>query len=138
MKNTPEYQKAIQDEKKREKEWRESKQGAFESSFVHIDFAKAEGCENSPSWLSDDGVGVERVINKLDRKYNAKRERLIEETKAKRIKIARRRLVRNLPGLLDVFNLVIKNGTNRKESIWEMISKKQMSGKLQKSNIGVT
>ena len=41
----------------------------------------------------------------------------------RRIKVARMRLSRKFPELVEVFNLVVKNGKNRRESIAELVAR---------------
>ena len=130
------YRQAIEREKEREKKWRKTKQGAFESSFLHLDFAAAENCENSPGWLADGGAGVKRLYNGLDGKFDGGCE--YYPNRLKRLEAARKRIKREHPKWLEVFDLIIKNGKNRKESIWSMTSKRLKNGRLQKSDIGTT
>ena len=47
----------------------------------------------------------------------------------RRIKVARRRLARNFPELIEVFNLVVKNGKNQRESIAELASHRKLDRK---------
>ena len=44
-----------------------------------------------------------------------------DDTRRKRLNRARMAVTRNMPECLTTFRLVIKNGTNRKESIWELM-----------------
>lgn len=121
-------------ERDRERERRKAEQGKFEASFLHIDHVKAEMLEKSPPWLSDRGSGVERLVDAIDGVndlswYN------------RRLKVARETLRRAHPELLEVFDLIVKNGKNRKESIWEMVKsalRKPLSGTLRESVIGNT
>ena len=113
------YAYALKLERDRERLTRKTEQGAFESSFAHIenDFNEDEDDgEIIKTWESDHGAGVERMIRELDdepgRKYAT--------TKAdyqKKKDTAVKRLRRNHPELVPVLLLVIKNGKNRKESI---------------------
>ena len=59
--------------------------------------------------LSDEGKGAEAVRSFDERKNGSYYTR--------RIKVARMRLSRKHPELLEVFNLIMKNGKNRRESI---------------------
>ena len=118
-------------ENKREAKHRKSKQGGFESSMVFMDFGLAEGSEETPAWLSDGGAGARAVYAHADR-YAIASER------ARRLKTARERLRRHNPDLLDVFNLIVKNGSNRKESIWWLMSKRPINGTPQESSTGNT
>ena len=78
--------------------------------------------------LSDEGVGVERIISFDDPP---------EPTHDQRVKAAMNRL-RAHPELQRTLRLIIKNRDNRKESIWEMMSKKRTLGKLRKCGIMLT
>ena len=118
-------------ENKRQAKHRKSKQGGFESSMVFMDFGLAEGSEETPAWLSDGGAGARAVYDYADR-YAIASER------ARRLNTARKRLRRHHPELLDVFNLIVKNGSNRKESIWWLMSKRPINGKPQESSTGDT
>ena len=102
-------------ERDRERYWRnETEQGRFESSFRHIDHCHFEAMEESPSWLSDNGAGVETIIDAVDSKTR--------KTRYGRLLRKARDHVRNkAPHLLEELNLIIKNGSNREESIWEMM-----------------
>ena len=50
----------------------------------------------------------------------------------RRIKAARRRLSRNCPELVEVFNLVVKNGKNRLESIAELALRHHVENEVAK------
>ena len=76
----------------------------------------------SPKWLSDGGKGVEDIIAACDGET--------DETRHMRcIKIAREKLRRAHPELVEVFNLIVKNGSNRKESIWQLMSRSRANGR---------
>ena len=124
-----EYQKALKRERDREYHRRESDQGMFEASFVHLDFDEAETREKSPKWLSDKGEGVEAIVRAVDGEDG-------ESRYARCIKNARERLRRAHPELVEVFNLVVQNGSNRKESIWTMVSRKRTNGRQQETDTG--
>lgn len=115
-----EYQKALKRERDREYHRRESDQGMFEASFVHLDFDEAETREKSPKWLSDKGEGVEAIVRAVDG----------EPTREERISSARKRLVESAPRLVEVFDLIMENGKNREESIWQL-AKRMMRRKRQ-------
>ena len=92
--------------------------GKFQESMLHIehdfDFQRIENSDEDPrnAWISDRGADAEKVRSFDERKYGSYYTR--------RIKVARRRLARNFPELVEVFNLVVKNGTNRRESIADL------------------
>ena len=65
--------------------------------------------------LADGGAGAEDV-----RAFDERRDASFY---TQRIKVARRRLARNVPELVEVFNLVVKNGKNRRESIAELAAR---------------
>lgn len=118
-------------ENKRQAKRRKSKQGAFEASLLHIDFDEAESRAASPSWLSDRGAGADVIIASVDGETP-------ESVYERRLNAARKRIVRHCPELLDVFNLIVKNGSNRKESIWWLMSKRRGNGTPQKCFTGDT
>lgn len=72
---------------------------------------------------SDHGASVERMIDAIDMGGDYYR---------RRIKAARKFVTRNAPRLLPVLNLILKNGKNRKESIWSMLKKPRHGHKLRK------
>ena len=78
--------------------------------------------------LSDDGVGVERIISFDDPP---------EPTYDQHVKAAMNRL-RAHPELQRTLRLIIKNRDNRKESIWEMMSKKPGNGRRREEDIMLT
>ncbi len=65
--------------------------------------------------LTDEGAGAEDV-----RSFDERRDRPYY---TRRIKVARVRLSRKHPELLEVFNLIVRNGKNRRESIAELAAK---------------
>ena len=71
--------------------------------------------------LTDAGEGAESVRTFDERRGGSHYTR--------RIKVARRRLARNFPELIEVFNLVVKNGKNRRESIAELASRRKLDRK---------
>ena len=94
--------------------------GKFQDSMLHIehdfDFQRIENSDEDPrnAWISDRGAGAERVVADCDGDGGSYYTR--------RIKVARRRLARNFPELVEVFNLVVRNGKNRRESIAELVA----------------
>ena len=74
--------------------------------------ALAEGRElDEPAWLSDEGASVGSMETVID--WRGVRFRAVRS--------AERYVQRNAGDLLDVMRLVLKNGDNRKESIWEIM-----------------
>ena len=95
------YQGAIDAERHREKQWRRTKQGAFESSFVSFE-------ETSEGYYPLAAV-VRRAYDQDSCKAHQSYSR------------AYKRVLRQAPECLEVFKLIIKNGKERQKSIWEMI-----------------
>ena len=119
-------------ENKRQAKRRKSKQGAFEFRFVSLDklmrtLDESEKCE----MFSDRGAGARAV-------YAACDGLTPESVYERRLKVARERLRRKHPELLDVFNLIVKNGSNRKESIWWLILNRRRNGSPQECFTGDT
>ena len=94
--------------------------GKFQDNMLHIehdfDFQRIENSDEDPrnAWISDRGAGEEKVRSFDERKYGSYYTR--------RIKAARVLLSRKHPGLVEVFNLVVRNGKNRRESIAELVA----------------
>lgn len=107
------YAKCEKRERDRQRKWRKTEQGRFESSMLHLDFNEAETREQSPKWLSDKGKGADDIIAAVDGELG-------ETHYERRLKWARQRIKRRMPECMDVFNLIVKNGKNRKESICQM------------------
>ena len=126
-----EYRKCLKRERDRERSRREWRQGRFEASIMHIDFDEAESRAASPSWLSDRGKGADAIIDAVDGETP-------ENVYERRLDAARKRLRRAHPEWLEVFNLIVKNGSNRKESICALTSSCRGSGTPQKSVTGNT
>lgn len=97
------YDAALQAERDRERQWRATRQGAFESAFVSFEEAKeafvplAEVCAPVRRAAEYDPEKVRRAYSK-----------------------AYKKVLRNAPHCLEVFKLILKNGTNRRKSICEM------------------
>ena len=132
---TEDMRRCLKRERDRERRWRTTPQGAFESSMLSLDQGARVGESNiSNEWMSDKGLGVERLVDAIDGVgdlswYN------------RRIRAARERLKRAHPELLKVFDLIIKNGNNRKESICQLMKstlRKRHNGMPQVSVIGHT
>ena len=117
------YLKALKMERDRERSARNAKKRAHMKSVVHIDvdFSEAESRDDSPTWISDNGAGAEAIVAHCDGED-------VESSFERIRRNARRRLKRAHPELVEVFDLIIENGSNRKESIWTMVSKKRQNG----------
>ena len=119
-----EYRRCLDRERDRYREWAKTKQGAFETCQVlHLD-AEAEEArerENSTSWLSDHGrsAAAIRRCGKIARPQDD------PATRQKRIDRAKHLVMRKAPECLQTFWLILKNGKNRKESIWQLAQKTQ-------------
>ena len=119
-----EYKRCLARERDRYREWAKTKQGAFETyQVLHFD-AEAEEArerENSTSWLSDRGrsAAAIRRCGKIARPQDD------PATRQKRIDRAKHLVMRKAPECLQTFWLILKNGKNRKESIWQLAQKTQ-------------
>jgi len=74
-----------------------------------------------PSWLSDRGEGVVSIIRQVDYALTDGKSEGTGRTRQQILAAARQRVRRNVPHCLEVFNLIIKNGSNREESICQMV-----------------
>ena len=94
-------------ERDRERQGRKSKRKGQFRNVVHlVDFESAEAAEESPSWLSDNGAGVEAIISACDGNWDGG-EAQEEETMPE---WARKKIARNLPKIaLDVARLVVRH-----------------------------
>ena len=105
-----EFRKCLKQERDRARSRRESAQGKFEASLQSFDqFLDTFEDPSKAAVFSDGSADAERVYS-----YD---ESVDDSYYTRRIKVARRRLSRNCPELVEVFNLVVKNGKNRRESI---------------------
>lgn len=103
LKCYPTYQGSLDAERHREKQWRSTKQGAFESSFVSF--------EETKEAFYPLGAAVSRPFHQ-------------DPEKARRAyKSAHKLVSRKAPHCLEVLGLILKNGSNRQMSICEMIEK---------------
>lgn len=99
------YQGSLDAERHREKQWRSTRQGAFESSFVSFEETK-EGYYPLSATV--------------------RRSREADQAKLRQAYMnAYMRVKRKLPHCLEVFKLIIKNGKKRKKSIWELVHQAQ-------------
>ena len=126
--NEQRYRKALKLEKDRERKHRVSDQGKFEASFASLDeLIDKSDKPDKMTVLSNGGTGARSMYNVLD-----------YPDRVRRLEAARERIKESHPEWLEVFDLIVKNGTNRKESIWEMVSKKLQNGTLQRTDTGTT
>jgi len=133
------YEQCLERERDRERKYKLSLQGAFETfDVLHFDQEAEEDRDRdrSSSWLSDRGKGAEAI-----RSFDETPPDPVAERK-KRIDRAKHLVQRKAPECLKVFWLILKNGSNRKESIWELMklkpSKRQRNGTRQARSIGTT
>lgn len=130
------YRQCLARERIRERDWRKTRQGSFESSALHLDFTVEEANERdrSVSWLSDGGHGARKIYETLDPQPDPDTERI------KRLDWAKHLVMRKAPDCLRVFWLIVKNGKNRKESIWQLVkhalSEQHKSGPKKPPSIG--
>ena len=114
------YRMSVKRERDRERKWRKSKRyGEIRNTFHFFDFEAAEAAEVSPSWLSDKKAGKERIIAHCDGEFSPSHY-------ARCIRKARERVRRFAPYLLDVFHLVVVNGSNREESIGTLAARRHL------------
>ena len=108
-----EYAKCLKRERDREACRREAKQGAFEAAMLSFDRLVDSFEDSSKAAIfSDNGAGAAGIRTSAEVGGSSFYTR--------RIKVARVRLSRKHPELLEVFNLIVKNGKNRRESIAEL------------------
>lgn len=114
MTNEEAYQYALKLEDVRECHWRATPQGAFESEM--------EAWDNipNPPQVSDGGAGVRRMVQGID---TAERDAKHNGVPSRRLNMvnAAMTISRNAPECLPTFWAVVRNGTNRKESVWQLM-----------------
>ena len=117
------YSRALKRERDRERKWRQTAQGAFESSMLHIDAypEPAEPNDEYESWLTDRERGAEK-IRSFDEGLSQSGADVSYAEKAilhyrRRYKAAYIRLKRSKPHLCRTFSLICKYGENRNASI---------------------
>ena len=119
------FKKCLKQERDRARSRRESAQGSFEASMLSLDqHVESFDDPGKIAVFSDGGAEAERVYSydeSVDGSYYTRR-----------IKAARRRLSRNCPELVEVFNLVVKNGKNRHESIAELAMRHRVESEAAK------
>ncbi len=110
-----EYAKCLKRERDRKAKRREAKQGAFEAEMLSFDrLVDSFEDPSKAAIFSDNGACVDAIVDRCDGVTP-------ESRRTQCIRKARRRLLRTHPEWLEVFELVIKNGNNRTESICQMI-----------------
>ena len=134
--DSDEYKYALKLERDRIRSKLQSRQGGFEGLFVHFDMEDMENREldRVKSWLSDGGQSAEEMYAYLDGECESKPESYYN----RRIKTARKYVERNCPQCTDTFNLIIRNGSNRKESIgclMKIILKRRRLRQMRKGSI---
>ena len=126
-----EYKRCLARERKRYRDWAKTRQGAFETyQILHLDAEAEEALEHehSTSWLSDRGKGAApiRACGTVVRPQDD------TEPRQKRINRARMAIIRHMPECLGTFRKIINNGSNWKESVWQIMqeakSKKHANG----------
>ena len=105
-------------ERDREHGRRRFGKGNFEASLLSLDqLVDSFEDPSKVAAFSDGGAGAEAVIDYCDRETPETRH-------AECIRNARQRIRRAHPEWLEVFDLIVKNGSNRTESICQMILSK--------------
>ena len=104
---------SYREERDRERKLRKAKRRAHLADSVHLaDFDEAESREESPAWISDGGKGEEAVMTSVAKSFYTL---CVED--------ARKKLVAFDGKLVTVFDIVVKNGNNREESICELAAR---------------
>ena len=105
-----EYAKCLKRERDREACRRETEQGAFEAEMLSFDrLVDSFEDPSKAAIFSDCGAGAAAIRSSNEVGGGS--------FYTQRIKVAQVRLSRKHPELLEVFNLIVKNGKNRRESI---------------------
>ena len=125
--------KALEREYDRERKRRKTKKAKEKPEIVSLDALLVGVDDDSDKFavFSDGGAGAEAVYAHLDGETP---ETLYE----RRLRWARQLIRRNLPESLEVFNLIVENRTNRKDSICAMMLDRALAGWLQNNGIGFT
>ena len=104
---------SYKEERDRERKLRKAKCREHLADIVHLAaIEEAESRKESPTWISDGGKGEEAVMASVAKSFYTLC-----------IKRSRELLKRKQPELVTVFDLVVKNGTNREESICELAAR---------------
>lgn len=111
------YEEALKLERDRERHWRATRQGAFQSGMLSIDVLPEGSTQGEyESWISDRGAGAEAVIAFDDEdalNYYLRRQ-----------KAALKAVERHLSSCSEALRGIFRNGTNREETICEMAKRK--------------
>lgn len=83
----------------------------FWSNKVSFAFDSDDSDDEKGDWLEDGGEGVERMLEAIE-----------PENWRARLHAARNRVCRQCPETLATFNAIIRNGKNKKESIWQLMT----------------
>lgn len=107
------YEEALRLERSRERHHRETPQGAFEAKMLSLDLLPVTSTQDEyESWMSDRGAGAEAIVSFEDESlanyYHRKARAALERVRC------------NLPECVPTLRGVLKNGSNREETIWEM------------------
>ena len=116
--DVPADERALARERERERKRRATAQGRFESAALSLDAMPDLDTDECESWLTDAGRGAAAIRDETPEPEDT------GDTRRKRLNRARMAVTRNMPECLTTFRLVIKNGTNRKESIWELMKER--------------
>ena len=134
--DAPAYERALARERERERKRRATAQGQFESAALSLDAMPDLDTDECESWLTDGGRGAATIRGETPEPEDA------GDTRRKRLDRAKHRIMRKAPECLETFWLVIRNGRNRKESIWQMTktttSRRRKSGTRRNIAIGTT
>ena len=134
--DVPAYERALARERERERKRRATAQGQFESAALSLDAMPDLDTDECESWLTDGGRGAETIRGEAPETEDA------GDSRQKRMDRAKHRVMRKAPECLETFWLIIRNGRNRKESIWELMksrtSKGRPNGLPRKCAIGTT
>ena len=134
--DTSAYERALARERERERKRRATVQGRFESAALSLDAMPDLDTDECESWLTDGGRGAAAIRGETPEPEDT------GDTRRKRLDWAKHRVMRKAPECLRTFWLVIRNGRNRKESIWQMTktttSRKRKSGTRRNTAIGTT
>ena len=140
------------DRRYREKEWKRENDAAhwFYRDKTSFETKYAEDCGddpcNEPAWVTDGGRGkaaLEGVVSydldgEEDREDAPARRGGRTSTWAMRWEAALKRVKRNLPHALQTFKLILRNRSNRKESICSLVKSKVSSRRNLNSRGGST
>lgn len=100
-------------------DWFYRNKSAFESVYA----SALDDTGKEPAWVSDGGRGADELLNEvaylLDGDERAEDHRT-PSMRERRWQAALKRVRRLAPHCLATLKLIRKNGTNRKESIWEL------------------